>query len=102
MHGLLHSDEPEPHRLCFAKKAAAFFSISRSSWSPGFLPQAGELFALGGRQPGLPWSDRAGVLDPVAQRGLRQPEVAGRGGDGLPHIQRTALAELVGETRRDR
>src|SRR5215207_6748750 len=36
VHGLLHSDEPEPYRLCFAKKAAAFFSISRSSWSTRF------------------------------------------------------------------
>ena len=28
---LLRRDKPEPHRLCFAKKAAAFFRISRSS-----------------------------------------------------------------------
>src|ERR1700730_4855647 len=29
---LLHGDEPKPYRLCFAKKAAAFFRMSRSSW----------------------------------------------------------------------
>ena len=31
MPGLLRRDEREPHRLCFAKKAAAFFRMSRSS-----------------------------------------------------------------------
>jgi hypothetical protein len=44
---------------------------------------------------------RAGALDPVAQRGLRQPEVAGRGGDGLAFIEYQpdgAGFELVGET----
>src|SRR5688572_31350282 len=29
--GLLRGDEPKSYRLCFAKKAAAFFEISRSS-----------------------------------------------------------------------
>src|SRR5204863_3411633 len=29
--GLLHRDEPKSYRLCFAKKAAAFFRMSRSS-----------------------------------------------------------------------
>src|SRR5712692_4158950 len=33
MLGLLRRDEGKPHRLCFAKKAAAFFRISRSSWA---------------------------------------------------------------------
>src|SRR5258708_374471 len=31
MLGLLRRDEGKPHRLCFAKKAAAFFRMSRSS-----------------------------------------------------------------------
>src|SRR5216684_1355383 len=31
MLGLLRHDEPKSHRLCFAKKAVAFFNISRSS-----------------------------------------------------------------------
>src|ERR1700736_1030932 len=34
--GLLRRDEPKSHRLCFAKKAAAFFNISRSSWRMRF------------------------------------------------------------------
>src|ERR1700730_13152299 len=31
MLGLLRHDEPKSHRLCFAKKAVAFFNMSRSS-----------------------------------------------------------------------
>src|SRR3954451_8946684 len=34
--GLLRGDEPESYRLCFAKKAVAFFKISRSSWRMRF------------------------------------------------------------------
>src|SRR6202047_1819488 len=34
--GLLHGDEPKPYRLCFAKKAVAFFKMSRSSWRMRF------------------------------------------------------------------
>src|SRR5215203_4952112 len=32
MMGLLRGDERKSHRWCFAKKAAAFFRMSRSSW----------------------------------------------------------------------
>ena len=50
--GLLRRDEREPHRLCFAKKAAAFFRMSRSSCRIAILfPEPRQLLALRRRQP---------------------------------------------------
>ena len=52
--GLLRRDEAKPYRLCFAKKAAAFFRMSRSSCEIAhFLAQPRQLLALRGRQAGL-------------------------------------------------
>jgi hypothetical protein len=68
---LLRCDESELHRRSFAKKAAA-----------------GELLTLGGRQPSF--TVRAigtGTVDPRAQRGLREIEVARGTADALALVE---------------
>ncbi len=104
MRGLLRRDERESHRLCFAKKAAAFFRMSRSSWRIAILfAQAGQLLALRGRQARLALGPiRPRLLDPVAQR--RTPSGPGRAraaADGLALVEHQpdgAGLELVSET----
>ena len=54
MLGLLRRDEGKPHRLCFAKNAAAFFRMSRSSSTiRSLLAEPRQLLAFGRRQAGL-------------------------------------------------
>ena len=80
MLGLLRRDEGEPHRLCFAKKAAAFFKISRSSARMRFsLRKPRQLLALrGGQGAGLARAAiGAGPLDPHAQGRLGEVQLAG-------------------------
>ena len=64
MLGLLRRDEGKPHRLCFAKKAAAFFRMSRSSGEDAILfAQPGQFLALRRRQARL-------ALRPIGPRVL--------------------------------
>ena len=89
--------------LCFAKKAAAFFRISRSSRSMAILfPQPRELLALGGRQARcVPWCDRRGRASTHSRkRGFGQIEIAGRRADASclrrgPAGRRLALKSSV-------
>ena len=89
MLGPLRRDEGKPHRLCFAKKAAAFFRISRSSWTIAqFFPESHEFLALRGRQARLALGPiGARLLDPVAERRLRQAQVARHSRDRLALIE---------------
>ena len=79
MVGLLRRDEPEhAHRvsLSLAKKAAAFFKISRScSQRPHLAAQPTQLLALLTRQPFTRAGVDLGLTRPDPQRLGRDPEV---------------------------
>ena len=92
----------KPHRLCFAKKAAAFFRMSRSSAASRFsLRSRASSSRSAVVRPGLALGAIGPrVLDPLAQRRLGQIEVAGDGADRLAFIEHQpdgAGLELVSE-----
>lgn len=101
---LLRGDEPEPHRLCFAKKAAALFLDLPLLLQDAILfAQAAELLTLRARQragvpaPGI----GSGLLDPRPERGLRQIEIASCGRHGRARLEdqpHGPRLELVTET----
>ena len=78
MPGLLRGDERKPHRWCFAKKAAAFFRISRSSWRIRFsLRSRASSSRSAVVRPVFPLVRSAcALLDPLPQRRLGQIEIA--------------------------
>lgn len=100
MLGLLRRDEGKPHRLCFAKNAAAFLRMSRFE-DPILFAEPGQLLPLRRRQAGA--ALRAiglRVPDSIGQGGRRQIQVARHGADRLALIQQEpnrAGHELLGE-----
>ncbi len=89
MLGLLRRDERKPHRLCFAKYAAAFFQdFTLFLDDPQLLAEPRELLALGGRQAGLAAiAIGTGAVDPLPQRGGREIQLSGHRTDGLPLVE---------------
>ena len=92
----------EPYRWCFAKKAAAFFRMSRSVRSSRFsLRSRASSSRSAVVSPVLPVRPIGpGPLDPLAQRRLGQIEIAGDGADRLALVEDQADGagfELVSE-----
>src|SRR5579864_2612632 len=89
---LLRRDEGKPHRLCFAKKAAAFFRISRSSWTirNSFRSRAS--------------SSRSAVVRPVLPcvRSARACSTQFRSDDSVKPKSRAAAATVLPSSRTSR
>jgi hypothetical protein len=70
----------------FAKKAAAFFRISRSSrsWRFSFRVSSSRSAVV---SPVRPLSDRAGALHPFLKRGFGQIEIAGHRSDTIAFVE---------------
>ena len=101
MLGLLRGDEPEPYRLCFAKKAAAFLGCRAPPRDAILFAQPGQLLALRRRQPG-PALRAIGpcVLDPGPQGRRHEIELAGHRIDAfalVDHEPHGLLLKFFGE-----
>src|ERR1700694_828580 len=89
MLGPLRHDEPKSHRLCFAKKAAAFLYFALLLQDAILFTQPGQFLALRRRQRArLAFAAiDPRLLDPLAQRRLGQIEIPRRRADRLPLLE---------------
>ena len=96
--GLLRVDPSEHYAWFLAKKAAAFFRMSRSMRNSRLsLRKAASSVRSSVVSRSCPWSDPPGPARPSAERRLGQPQIARRGRDRLALIEDQAhRAGLVG------